>query len=110
MDLTQQPVNLAGWVEYQAGSIVSRKIIQKSEGSVTLFAFDAGQELSTHSAPYDALLVVVDGDAAIQIDDTRHAVAAGHMIMLPANHPHAVRAVKRFKMLLVMIRSVPPRS
>jgi quercetin dioxygenase-like cupin family protein len=103
--ISKGAVKLAESVNYQAGSIVSRKIIQKPAGSVTLFAFDRGQELSTHSAPYDALLFVMDGEADIQIDEKPHRVSAGEMILLPAHHPHAVKAAKRFKMLLTMVRS-----
>ena len=104
-NLTQRPVSLTAWVDYQNGSIVSRKIIQKPEGSVTFFAFDKGQELSTHSAPYDALVCLVDGEAEIKIDDKPHRVIVGQMLMLPANHPHSVKATQRFKMLLTMVRS-----
>ncbi|HVO33728.1 MAG TPA: cupin domain-containing protein [Elusimicrobiota bacterium] len=95
---------LSAGVDYQTGSIVSRRIIQKPAGSVTLFAFDADQELSAHSAPFDALVYVVEGEAAITVDDRRQTVRAGEMILLPAEHPHAVQAPARFKMLLVMIR------
>lgn len=104
-ELTQKPAMLKDWADYQKGSIVSRKIIQKEAGSVTFFAFDQGQELSTHSAPFDALVHIVDGEAEIRIDDQPHLVSAGQILMLPANRPHAVRAAKRFKMLLVMVRS-----
>ena len=104
-ELTQRPTTLKDWADYQKGSIVSRKIIQKESGSVTFFTFEEGQELSTHSAPFDALVQVVDGEAEIRIDDRPHQVAAGQILLLPANHPHAVKAIKRFKMLLVMIKS-----
>ena len=103
--LTQKPAQLKDWADYQVGSIVSRKIIQKETGTVTFFAFDQGQELSTHSAPYDALVQVVDGEAEIWIEDRPHQLCAGQILMLPANRPHAVKATKQFKMLLVMIRS-----
>lgn len=104
-ELTRQTARLTDWADYQRGSIVSRKIIQKEAGSVTFFAFDEGQELSTHSAPYDALVYLIDGDAEIRIGDQEHRVSAGQILMLPANRPHAVKAAKRFKMLLVMVRS-----
>jgi quercetin dioxygenase-like cupin family protein len=104
-ELTQRAARLVDWADYQKGSIVSRKMIQKETGSATFFAFDQGQELSTHSAPYDALVYLVDGEAEIQIDDERHRVLAGQVLMLPANRPHAVKANQRFKMLLIMIRS-----
>lgn len=103
--MKQQPAVLADAVDYQSGAIVSRKMIQKPTGSVTLFAFDEGQELSTHSAPYDALIYVVDGEAAIRIDKKPYRVTRGQVLMLPANHPHAVKANRRFKMLLTMVRS-----
>ena len=105
MELTEKTAKLIDWADYQTGSIVSRKIIQKEAGSITFFAFDQGQELSAHSAPYDALVYVVDGDAEITIDGQSHRVLAGQMLMLPANHPHALKAIVRFKMLLVMVRS-----
>jgi quercetin dioxygenase-like cupin family protein len=104
-ELTQKTAKLADWADYQKGSIVSRKIIQKETGSVTFFAFDQGQELSTHSAPYDALVQVVDGEAEIRINETLHRVCTGQILMLPANRPHALKAATRFKMLLVMLRS-----
>src|ERR1035438_666336 len=103
-ELTQKAAQLVDWADYQKGSIVSRKLIQKETGSATFFAFDQGQELSTHSAPYDALVYLVDGEAEIQIDQQIHHVSAGQILMLPANRPHAVKANQRFKMLLVMIR------
>lgn len=96
----------AGLVDYQDGSIVSRVLLKASGGNVTLFAFDAGQALSEHSAPYDALVQVVDGSAKITINGEAHRVAAGEAILLPANIPHAVDAVQRFKMILTMIRAV----
>ncbi|MFA5974650.1 MAG: cupin domain-containing protein [Elusimicrobiota bacterium] len=102
-ELAQKAAKLVDWADYQKGSIVSRKIIQKETGSATFFAFDQGQELSTHRAPYDALVYLVDGEAEIQIDEQLHHVSAGQILMLPANRPHAVKAARRFKMLLVMI-------
>jgi quercetin dioxygenase-like cupin family protein len=91
-------------VEYQAGSVVSRTLVKKPTGTVTAFAFDAGEGLSEHTAPFDALVVGVDGEAEIRIDQVPHTVGAGQLLVLPAGHPHAVRARGRFKMLLVMIR------
>ncbi|HEY3324763.1 MAG TPA: cupin domain-containing protein [Planctomycetota bacterium] len=96
---------LAGLVAYQKESIVSRTIIKKKTGTVTLFAFAAGQGLSEHTAPFDALIYIADGEGEITIEDKAHNVSAGELIMLPAGKPHAVQARKRFKMLLVMIRS-----
>jgi quercetin dioxygenase-like cupin family protein len=104
-ELTQRAIALVEWADYQTGSIVSRKIIQKETGSVTFFAFDQCQALSTHSAPYDALVYIVDGEAEISIDGQTHHVSSGQILMLPANKPHALKATHRFKMLLIMVRS-----
>lgn len=92
-------------VSYQAGAIVSRIVLKRDAGSVTLFAFDAGQELSEHTTPYDALVQVMDGEAAITVAGRPYRVAAGETILMPARQPHALKAVSRFKMLLTMIRS-----
>ena len=92
-------------VAYQDGAVVSRTIIDKNEGTVTVFAFDDGQRLSTHSAPFDALVEVIDGTGIITIERTDFEVTAGHQIILPANKPHAVAARGRFKMVLIMIRA-----
>jgi len=92
-------------VAYQADAVVSRSVIKQPAGNVTLFAFDAGQELSEHTAPYDALVQVLEGEAEITIGTQAHRVRTGEMILLPARRPHAVRAAARFKMLLTMIRS-----
>jgi len=96
---------LAELVQYQSGAVVSRTLIDKQIGTLTLFAFDAGQGLSEHTAPYDAFVQIVDGAADITIAGTAQRVVAGQMIIMPANIPHALRAVGRFKMLLVMIRA-----
>jgi len=100
-----QPVDPAALVEYQPGAIVSRALVQKPGATITLFAFDEGQNLSEHTAPFDALIWVLDGTAEIELAGEPAQVAAGRMIRLPADVPHAVRARERFKMLLVMIRS-----
>jgi quercetin dioxygenase-like cupin family protein len=92
-------------VSYQQGAVVSRIVVKRDTGNVTLFAFDAGQELSEHTTPYDALVHVVEGETEITIAGTPHRVRAGDLLILPANRPHAVKAVSRFKMLLTMIRS-----
>ncbi|HPD45477.1 MAG TPA: cupin domain-containing protein [Anaerohalosphaeraceae bacterium] len=97
--------NLAGLVEYATDSIVSKTILDKPAGTLTLFAFDAGQRLSEHSAPYDAVVQVVDGRGIIRIADKETTVEAGEMIIMPGNVPHAVTAGERFKMLLIMIRA-----
>lgn len=92
-------------VDYQKDAIVSRTIIDKETGTVTLFAFDEGQKLSEHTAPFDALVYILDGETEVVISKKSHRVEEGEMILMPANEPHAIRAVKRFKMLLTMIRS-----
>ena len=104
-NLIGQAIALAALTEYQTGAIVSREVLRKPTGTVTAFAFDAGQALSEHTAPFDALICVLDGEAEMQIAGKKHPVEAGQMIILPANKPHTVKAVTRFKMLLVMIRS-----
>lgn len=91
-------------IEYQSGGIVSKKIIQEEKGNVTLFAFDAGQKLSEHSAPFDALVQVLEGEAEIRINAVPYALHAGQSIIMPANVPHAVNANQAFKMLLTMVR------
>jgi len=98
------PTALADMIDYQAGSTVSQTLIKKPAGTVTLFAFDAGEALSEHTAPYDALVTVLDGVAAIDVGGESHKVGAGQSLMLPANVPHALRADVQFKMMLVMIR------
>ena len=92
-------------ISYQDGAIVSRIVIKKDTGNVTLFAFDAAQELCVHTTAYDALLQAVDGEGEVSIAGKSHRLRAGDMIIMPAHHPHAVKAVSRFKMLLTMIRS-----
>ncbi len=91
--------------EYQTDAIVSRQITTAEGGNVTFFAFDAGQELSEHTAPFDALVQVLDGEVDILISGKHHRLETGQGIIMPANEPHAVQAVKRFKMLLTMIRA-----
>ncbi len=98
-------LNLADLVSYQDGSVVSRQITKAEGGNVTLFAFDEGQELSEHSAPFDALLHVLDGETEVRISGHPYHLEVGDVIVLPANEPHAVKAGKRFKMLLTMIRA-----
>lgn len=98
-------IDLAGGVEYAENSIVSRTLIDKSAGTLTLFSFDAGQGLSEHSAPFDALVQIIDGAMEISIGGKNHRVNAGQMILMPANVPHALRPITKSKMLLTMIRS-----
>jgi quercetin dioxygenase-like cupin family protein len=90
---------------YQDQSIVSQTLMKKKAGTITLFAFDKGQELSEHETPFDALVYVLEGSAEIAVGGVPHRVPSGDMLLLPANIPHAVKATERFKMLLVMIRS-----
>lgn len=96
---------LVDLLQYQDGSIVSRVLLKNKGGTVTLFAFDVGEGLSEHTAPFDALVVVTDGEADIEIAGDSFKVRQGETIILPANRPHAVRAATRFKMLLIMIRT-----
>jgi quercetin dioxygenase-like cupin family protein len=96
---------LVDLVAYQRGSVVSRTIIDKKTGTVTLFSFDEGQGLSEHTAPFDALVYLLDGEAEISISGKPLHLREGEMVIMPANQPHALKAVKRFKMLLTMIRS-----
>ena len=96
--------NLVGLVQYAEGSIVSRTLVDKPVGTITLFAFDKGQRLSEHSAPYDAVVQVLDGQGEVMIAGKPHIVNPGEMIIMPANIPHSVDAVAKFKMLLTMIR------
>jgi quercetin dioxygenase-like cupin family protein len=96
---------LVDLASYQDGAIVSRIVVKRESGSVTLFAFDAGQALSEHTTPYDALVQVLEGDAAITIAGLPHRLRTGDMIVMPAHQPHAVKAESRLKMLLTMLRS-----
>ena len=100
-----QALNTLGMVDYQAGSVVSRQIIKKNIGTVTLFAFDTGEGLSEHTAPFDALINVLEGEADISISGKVHRVKAGEFIIMPAHEPHALKAPVRFKMMLTMIRA-----
>jgi len=100
-----EALNLADQVEYAEGSVVSRTILQKQVGTLTLFAFDQGQGLSEHSAPYDALVQILDGEVEITIGGKPIKAGAGQTVLMPANVPHALQSISRFKMLLTMIRS-----
>ncbi len=104
-DLIGRNINLSGLIDYQQDAVVSKTVVAKNTGTVTLFAFDEGQGLSEHSAPYDALVHVLDGEAVITIDGKEQTTRNGEMIIMPANHPHALKAAVRFKMMLVMIKS-----
>jgi quercetin dioxygenase-like cupin family protein len=98
-------LNFADMVEYQTGSVVSRQITKAEGGNVTLFAFDEAQELSEHTAPFDALVEVLDGKAEIRISGKGYTLEGGQAIIMPANEPHALKAVTKFKMLLTMIKA-----
>jgi quercetin dioxygenase-like cupin family protein len=95
---------LADLVAWQPGAVISRALIKKPAGTVTLFAFDEGEGLSEHTAPFEALVLVLEGEADIAIDGAPHRVTSGESIVLPAGRPHAVRAAGRFKMMLVMVK------
>lgn len=99
------PHRLINLVSYQKGSVVSKTLIEQKTGTVTLFAFDKGQALSEHTAPFDALVCVLDGAAEVTIAKEAALVKTGEMLMMPANVPHALKAVEPFKMMLTMIRS-----
>jgi len=105
MTTLAQTTELAGLIDYQNGSVVSREVIKKDTGTVTVFAFDKGQGLSEHTAPFDAMVNVLNGTATIRISGKDHTVKAGQFIIMPANEPHALDATERFKMMLVMIKS-----
>ena len=103
--LIARATELAGLVGYQAGAVVSRTVADKTAGTITVFAFDSGHGLSEHSAPFDAFVYAIDGEAEIDLAGEKHRLIEGQMIIMPASVPHALRAVTPFKMLLVMIRA-----
>jgi quercetin dioxygenase-like cupin family protein len=108
--LLANPFTYSDLVQYQDGSIVSRTIIDKEEGTITVFAFDSDQRLSTHSASFDALVEIVDGKAVINIEGKDFHLSKGEQIIMPANKAHSIRAEERFKMVLIMIRSIQSES
>ena len=99
-----EAVDLGGLVDYAPGGIVSRTLVENDAGTITVFAFEAGQGLSEHTAPFDAIVHVLDGEAELTIDGRPVTVPAGQLAVMPANVPHAVRAARRFKMLLTMLK------
>ncbi len=105
MDKEIKATRLADLVNYQEQSVVSKTLIEKKTGTVTLFAFGDGQGLSEHTAPFDAMVCVLDGEVEIKISGKPYSLKQGEMIIMPANEPHALKAVKKFKMMLTMIRS-----
>lgn len=104
-ELKSKSIEVKTLIDYQDGSVVSREIIRKETGTVTIFAFDKGEGLSEHTAPFDAMVQVVDGTAEIIIAGSSNTVDTGEMIIMPADVPHALNAIERFKMVLTMIRS-----
>jgi len=104
-ELEARAARLADLIEYQDGSVVSREIISKKTGTLTLFAFDEGQGLSEHTAPFDAVVQILDGEATLVIGGKMVSAYSGQMVIMPADVPHSVKATKKFKMLLTMIRS-----
>jgi quercetin dioxygenase-like cupin family protein len=102
-NLTGQILNPKDLIAYQEGSVVSRMIVYKKSGTITLFAFDEGEGLSEHTAPFDAIAMILDGEAEISIERSQHLLREGQMIIMPANKPHALHAKQRFKMMLTMI-------
>ena len=106
MDLKGKVIDVESLIEYQEGSVVSMEVIKKELGTVTLFAFDKGQGLSEHSAPFDAMVQIIDGEAEITLAGEPHTVKKGEMLIMPANVPHALQAVNGpYKMILIMIKS-----
>jgi quercetin dioxygenase-like cupin family protein len=104
-DLASRPARSSDLIGYQQGSVVSRTLIDKKTGTVTLFAFDEDQGLSEHTAPFDALVHILDGEAEVTISGKTHRLTEGEMIIMPADEPHALRALKKFRMMLTMIKS-----
>jgi len=104
-NMSNKPSRLDELVSVQEGSVVSKTIMEKKAGTVTLFAFARGQGLSEHTAPFDALVYLVDGEAEVTISAKPHRLKMGDMILMPAGEPHALKSITEFKMLLVMIKS-----
>jgi quercetin dioxygenase-like cupin family protein len=104
-EIKAKALQLSGLAEYQPGAVVSRTLVDRKIGTITIFAFDEGQGLSEHTAPFDAFVQIVDGEAEIVISASPLTARAGEIVIMPAGEPHSLRAVKRFKMLLTMIRA-----
>jgi quercetin dioxygenase-like cupin family protein len=100
-----QVATLAGLINYQDGAVVSREVLRKKTGTVTVFAFDEGQGISEHTTPFDALVYVLEGEMEIVISGKPHSLTGGEIVIMPANEPHALKAIAKAKMLLIMIRS-----
>lgn len=104
VELRGKPINMAGGIDYATGSVVSKTLLDKKTGTLTLFSFDAGQGLSEHTSPYDATVQIIEGEAELTIGGKMVIAQAGELVIMPATVPHSVKAQKRFKMLLIMIR------
>jgi len=104
-NLSGQTFNLASLIDYQTGSVVSREIMKKDNGSITLFAFDEDEGLSEHTAPYDATIEILEGEAEIKLSGKINNLKKGEMLIMPAGEPHSVKSAGKFKMLLTMIKS-----
>jgi quercetin dioxygenase-like cupin family protein len=104
-ELISKVLKIQDLIDYQEKSVVSREIIRKETGTVTIFAFDKGEGLSEHTAPFDAMVQIVDGKAEITISGNKNVLEKGDMIIMPANEPHALTALEKYKMILTMIRS-----
>ena len=105
INIKKEILNLESLLDYQEGSVVSRALINKDVGTVTLFSFDKDEGLSEHTAPFDALVYVFNGEAEIIISNEKFLLKKGQMIIMPANEPHALKAIEKFKMMLIMIKS-----
>ena len=105
MNRETEAQNLLDLVDHQEGTVVSKTLIEKSTGSVTLFAFDQGQGLSEHTAPFDAMVCILEGKAEVTISGNPIDLGRGEMVIMPANKPHALKALEKFKMMLIMIKS-----
>lgn len=104
-ELKARKLKAENLIEYQEGAVVSKEILRKGTGTVTIFAFDTGEGLSEHTAPFDAIVQVLDGKAEITISGNKNILEQGDLIIMPADHPHSLHALERFKMILTMIRS-----
>lgn len=100
-----QAIDLSSLINYQSGSVVSREIIKKTNGNITLFAFDKDEGLSEHTAPFDAVVQIIEGEAEIKLSGNNHRLKTGGIIIMPSGEPHSVKALEKFKMLLTMIKS-----
>jgi quercetin dioxygenase-like cupin family protein len=104
-NIKKRILNLNSLLDYQEGSVVSRALINKDVGTVTLFSFDKGENLSEHTAPFDALVYIFNGEAEIIISKEKFILKSGQMIIMPANEPHALKAIEKFKMMLIMVKA-----